>query len=149
LKKLLVSVFIVLVTAAAGLTASDRFAAGDQARIGAGAGVGDNTTGVRIIQGPTLESSHGTSAIVRWETNNVAGTTVRYGVVHYGTDRRNLSLVAKSQNRWNRGLPSMIYRVAVDNLEPGLTYYYWVESTSATGVSEGMNSDVHQFTQRS
>ena len=142
MKKLAVVFFIVLITAAAGsLTASDRFAAGDQAR------VGENASRVRIVQAPTLESSTDTSAIVRWTTNSVAGTTVRYGVVHFGVDPRHLSQVAKSQNRWNRGLPSMIYRVQVDNLEPGLTYYYSVETTDAKGVSEGgMNSELHQFT---
>jgi hypothetical protein len=143
-KKLVVVFFIVLITTAAGnLTVSDRLAAGDQAR------AGENASRVRIVQGPTLESSTDTSAIVRWTTNSIGGTTVRYGVVHFGVDPSNLSQVAKSQNRWNRGLPSMIYRVQVDNLEPGLTYYYAVETTDANGVSEGgMNSAVQQFTTR-
>ncbi len=142
MKKLAVVFFIVLITAAAGsLTVSDRLAAGDQARSG------ENASRVRIVQGPTLESSTDTSAIVRWTTNSVAGTTVRYGVVHFGVDPRHLSQVAKSQNRWNRGLPSMIYRVQVDNLEPGLTYYYSVETSDANGVSEGgINSARQQFT---
>ena len=142
MKKLSVVFFIVLITAAAGsLTASDRFAARDQAR------TGENASRVRILQGPTLESSTDTSAIVRWTTNSVDGTTVRYGVVHFGLDPRNLRQVAKSQNRWNRALPSMIYRVQVDNLEPGLTYYYSVETTDANGVSEGgVNSELRQFT---
>lgn len=145
MKKLAIVFFIVLITAAAGsLTVSDRLAAGDQGRIS------ENASPVRIIQAPTLESSTDTSAIVRWTTNSVAGTTVRYGVVHFGVDPRQLSQVAKSQNRWNRGLPSMIYRVQVDNLEPGLTYYYSVETTNANGVSEGgMSSELYQFaTQR-
>ena len=143
MKKLGVVFFIVLITAAAGgLTASDRLAAGDQASIG------KNTSRVRIIEGPTLESSTDTSAIVRWTTNSVDGTAVRYGVVHFGVDPRDLRQVAKSQNRWNRGLPSMTYRVSVDNLEPGLTYYYWVEFTDARGASEGAESAVHQFTTR-
>jgi hypothetical protein len=140
-KKLAVVFFIVLITAAAGgLTASDRLAAGDQAKSG------DTASRMRIVQEPTLESVTDTSAIVRWTTNNVAGTTVRYGVVHFGVDPRDLRQVAKSQNRWNRGLPSMTYRVAVDNLEPGLTYYYWVEFTDANGTSEGTDSAVRQFT---
>jgi len=154
MKKLAIVFFIILVTAAAGgLTFSDRLAAGgrtatgnptavDQSRVGGA----ESTTGARIVQGPTLESSRGTSVIVRWETNNVPGTTVRYGVVHFGRDPRDLSQTAKAQNRWNRGLPSTIYRVQVDNLEPGLTYYYSVESTNARGDSEGINSEVHQFT---
>jgi hypothetical protein len=141
-KKLAVVFFIVLITAAAGsLTVSDRLAAGDQGRMG------ENASRVRMMQAPTLESTTDTSAIVRWTTNSVEGTTVRYGVVHFGVDPRQLTQVAKSQNRWNRGLPAMIYRVQVDNLEPGRTYYYSVETTDAKGVSEGgMNSELHQFT---
>ena len=85
-------------------------------------------------------------AIVRWTTNSVDGSTVRYGVVHFGVDPRDLRQLAKSQNRWNRGLPSMTYRVSVDNLEPGLTYYYRVEFTDANGKTEGADGAVHQFT---
>jgi hypothetical protein len=142
-KKLAIVAFVFLVTAAAGgVTASDRFAAGGPAP------TGENAPRVRIIDGPTLESSTDMSAIVRWTTNSADGTTVRYGVVHFGVDPRDLRQVAKSQNRWNRGLPSMTYRVWVDNLEPGLTYYYWVEFTDANGAREGADSAVHQFTTR-
>ena len=141
MKKLAIVAFVFLVTAAAGsLTASDRLAAGGQSR------GGENASRAQIIEGPTLESSTETSAIVRWTTNSVEGTTVRYGVVHFGVDPGDLHQVAKSQNRWNRGLPSMTYRVWVDNLEPGLTYYYRAEFTDANGASEGADTAVHQFT---
>ena len=113
---------------------------GDRAR------TDENTSGVRIVQEPTLETTTDTSAIVRWTTDNVAGTTVRYGVVHFGVDPRDLRQVAKSQNRWNSDLPSMTYRVYMDNLEPGLTYYYSVEFTDASGTSLGVDSAVRQFT---
>ena len=141
MKKLVIFSFALLVTAAAGsLTVSDRLAAGDRAR------TDENTSGVRIVQEPTLETTTDTSAIVRWTTDNVAGTTVRYGVVHFGVDPRDLRQVAKSQNRWNRDLASMTYRVYMDNLEPGLTYYYSVEFTDASGTSLGVDSAVRQFT---
>jgi len=141
MKKLVIFSFALLVTAAAGsLTVSDRLAAGDRAR------TDETTSGVRIMQEPTLETTTDTSAIVRWTTNNVAGTTVRYGVVHFGVDPRELRQVAKSQNRWNTDLPSMTYRVYMDNLEPGLTYYYSVEFTDAHGTSQGIDSAVRQFT---
>ncbi len=35
---------------------------------------------------PELESATDTSAIIRWTTINPGGTTLHYGVVHYGTD---------------------------------------------------------------
>jgi hypothetical protein len=140
MKKLAIVAFVFLGTAAGGLTATDRFAAGDQARLG------ENASGARIIDGPMLEMSTNTSAIVRWTTNSVDGTAVRYGVVHLGVDPRDLRQLARSQNRWNRGPPTMTYRVWVDNLEPGLTYYYWVEFTDANGTSEGADNTVRQFT---
>jgi hypothetical protein len=142
MKKLAIVAFVLLVTAAAGsLSGSDWLAAGGPPPSG------DNTSRVRIIEGPTLETTNDTSAIVRWTTNSLVGTTVRYGVVHFGLDPRDLRQEAKSQNRWNRGLPAMIYRVWVDNLQPGLTYYYSVETTDANGVSEGaLNTELHQFT---
>jgi hypothetical protein len=101
---------------------------------------------VGLLDGPSLESATDNSAIVRWITKSVDGTTVRYGVVHYGLDPRHLEQTSKSQNRYNRGLPTMIYRVQLSDLEPGLTYYYWVEATDANGVGQGIHSEVLQFT---
>ena len=99
----------------------------------------------QIVQQPTLESATATSAIVRWVTQSVDGTSVRYGVVHYGIDPRHLDQTAKSQNRWNQRLSTMIYRVQMDGLQPGLTYYYAVEFTDAKGVTQGADTTVHQF----
>jgi hypothetical protein len=60
MKKLAILAFVFLVTAAAGsLSGSDWLAAGDRGQFV------DSASGVRIIQGPTLESSTDTSAIVR------------------------------------------------------------------------------------
>jgi Purple acid Phosphatase, N-terminal domain len=140
MKKLAIAAIVVLVTAAGGLTASDRFAADGQPAVQA------NTPAARIVDGPTLEGATDTSAIVRWTTNSVDGTSVRYGVVHYGLDSRHLDQTAKNQNRFNKGLPTMTYRVQLDDLEPGLTYYYSVEFTDANGASQGTDSAVHQFT---
>jgi Purple acid Phosphatase, N-terminal domain len=140
MKKLAIAAIVVLVTAAGGLAASDRFAAGDQRPVQA------NAPAARIVDGPALEMSTDTSAIVRWTTNSVDGTSVRYGVVHYGVDYRHLDQTAKNQNRFNKGLPTMIYRVQLYDLEPGLTYYYSVEFTDANGASQGTDGGVHQFT---
>jgi Purple acid Phosphatase, N-terminal domain len=140
MKKLAIAAIVVLVTVAGGLTASDRFAPDGQLPVQA------NTPAAHIVDGPTLEGANDTSAIVRWTTTNVDGTSVRYGVVHYGLDSRHLDQTAKNQNRFNKGLPTMTYRVQLDDLEPGLTYYYWVEFTDANGASQGADSAVRQFT---
>lgn len=142
MKKVAIVSFILLVTAVAG---SLTVPSGWLATAGQGP-VSGSSSGVRFMDTPSLEMSTDTSAIVRWTTNSVDGTTVRYGVVHYGVDPRHLDQMAKSQNRWNRGLPSMTYRVQMYDLEPGLTYYYSVESTDANDSSEGIHSDVQQFT---
>jgi hypothetical protein len=39
----------------------------------------------------------------------------------------------------------MIFRVRVDGLKPKSTYFYTVESTQATGKSDGVKSPVRRF----
>ena len=96
--------------------------------------------------GPELESATDTSAIIRWTTANPGGTTVHYGVVHYGTDAKNLLQVAQSPNRRSPSHPDMIFRVRIMRLNSNTTYYYKVESTGATGASDGVSSSVKTFT---
>src|SRR5580704_7346583 len=103
---------------------------------------------VQITAGPELETVNGTIAIIRWTTTNPGGTGLHYGIVHYGTDAMNLSQVAKSPNRRNPSHPEMIFRVRVAGLKPQTTYYYAVESTSATGVTDGVSSSVRTFQTR-
>src|SRR5271166_3826532 len=100
----------------------------------------------QITEGPQLESATDSWAIIRWTTDNVKGTSLRYGMVHYGTDPHGLTQTAKSPNRWNGALPAMIYRVQVNHLNPGTTYFYRVESVDAKDISEGPESTVNQFT---
>ena len=101
---------------------------------------------VEITKEPALESASDELAIIRWTTNNPGGTDVHYAVVHYGTDREDLSQTAKSQIRINRGHPETIFRVRMPGLKPQTTYYYKVTSTESTGKSDGVESRVNQFT---
>jgi hypothetical protein len=105
------------------------------------------TTHVRITHGPELELAnvHDHSAFIRWTTNNPGGTDEHDGIVHYGTNPKELSQTAKSPNRLNRSHPNMIFRVRVPDLKPKTTYYYTVESTQATGKSDGVKSTVKHF----
>jgi hypothetical protein len=141
--KKLVLAAVVFAGAACGLGTPNRLLADDQSP------VNTSPERVQITGGPELEKatdSWDSWAIIRWTTNNVRGTSLRYGVVHYGTDPHQLSQMAKSPNRWNGGLPSMTYRVQINHLKPGTTYYYSVESVNATGTAEGSESAVNQFT---
>jgi phosphodiesterase/alkaline phosphatase D-like protein len=100
----------------------------------------------RITEGPEVERTTDTWAIIRWTTTKAGGTSSRYGVVHYGTDPHALSQTAKSPNRFTPALPSMTFRVQMNRLKPGMTYYYRVESVDALDIAEGPESPVNQFT---
>jgi hypothetical protein len=101
---------------------------------------------VDITKGPALELARDDFAIIRWTTNNPGGTDVHFGVVHYGTDPKDLSQMAKSQIRLNRGHPETIFRVRMAGLKPQATYYYKVTSEQSNGKSDGVESPVNQFT---
>ena len=101
---------------------------------------------MRIIQGPEIEVAKEHLTIINWTTNNPGGSPVHYGVVHYGTDPRNLRETAMSPIRLNPGHSSTVFRVRLDNLKPQTTYYYTVGSTQASGKSDGVKGSVNHFT---
>jgi hypothetical protein len=101
---------------------------------------------VRITQGPEVELSRSFLTIISWTSNNPGGSPDHYGIVHYGTDPKNLSQTAKSPIRLNPNHPTTVFRVRMDNLTPGTTYYYTVGSMEAGGADDGTKSAVKQFT---
>jgi phosphodiesterase/alkaline phosphatase D-like protein len=100
----------------------------------------------QITEGPTLESSKDNSAIIRWTSNNPGGTDEHFGVVHYGTDPNSLTETAKSHIRLNSGHTYTVFRVRLDDLKPGTTYYYTVGSMGASSADDGIKSTIKQFT---
>jgi phosphodiesterase/alkaline phosphatase D-like protein len=100
---------------------------------------------VHITEGPALELAKSNSAIIRWTSTNPGGTDEHFGVVSYGMDPRHLNEVAKSHIRLNRNHSYTVFRVRVDGLQPGTTYYYKVDSMQADGRSDGVKSPVMQF----
>jgi len=101
---------------------------------------------VEIKQGPALEFARSDLAIVRWTSNNPGGSDDHFGVVHYGTDPKELNQTAKSHVRLNQGHPETIFRVRLEGLNPQTTYYYTVASTESTGADDGVKSPVNHFT---
>jgi len=99
----------------------------------------------RITKGPELESARDNSAIIRWTSTNPGGTDEHFGVVHYGTDAKNLSETAKSHIRLNQAHSYTVFRVRVEGLRPKTTYYYKVDSADARGKSDGVVSAVKIF----
>jgi len=103
---------------------------------------------IRITQGPELEVTKYDMAIITWTSNNPGGSPEHYGVVHYGMDPKNLSATAKSHIRLNPGHSYTVFRVRIDDLKPGTTYYYTVDSMEPDGATDGVKSPIKHFTTR-
>ena len=101
---------------------------------------------VEITKGPGLESATNHLTIIRWTTNNPGGSDVHYGIVHYGTDPRDLGQTSKNPIRLNQGHQYTTFRVRVEGLRPRTTYYYRVTSEESNGKSDGVKSTVNKFT---
>jgi len=100
---------------------------------------------IKITQGPEIERADSYLTIVRWTTNNPGGSPEHYGVVHYGTNPKDLGQTAKSPIRLNPDHPDTVFRVRIEGLQPGTTYYYKVDSMEANGASDGVTSKVKTF----
>src|SRR6266481_1589377 len=105
----------------------------------------EKAASVKITQGPEIERADSYLTIVRWTTNNPGGSPEHYAVVHYGTDPENLSQTAKSPIRLNPSHPDTVFRVRIQSLKPGTTYYYKVDSMEASGKGDGVTSKVKTF----
>ena len=105
----------------------------------------EKAASVKITQGPEIERADAYLTIVRWTTNNPGGSPEHYGVVHYGTNPKDLSQTAKSPVRLNPGHPDTIFRVRIQGLQARTTYYYKVDSMEANGKDDGVTSEVKTF----
>jgi hypothetical protein len=101
---------------------------------------------VQISEGPEVPLVGGYLTVIRWTVNNPGGLPVHYGVVHYGTDPKNLNRTGKNPIRLNPYHPSTVFRVNLYELPPKTTYYYTVESMYSSGRSDGVKSPVKSFT---
>jgi len=97
---------------------------------------------------PIIESVFDTFAFIGWVTSNPGGTLLHYAIVQYGTDPDHLDRTAKSPTRINPAHGEMIFRVRVNDLQPGTTYYYRVSSQQANGASDPGTSAIHKFATR-
>jgi Purple acid Phosphatase, N-terminal domain len=100
---------------------------------------------VRITQGPEIERND-FLVIIRWTSNNPGGSPEHYGVVHYGTNPKDLSQTAKSPIRLNPGHSYTVFRVRMDDLKPRTTYYYTVGAMESNGKDDGLKSELKEFT---
>jgi phosphodiesterase/alkaline phosphatase D-like protein len=100
---------------------------------------------VQITQGPEMERIDPNFAIIRWTSDNPGGSPEHYGVVHYGTNPKELSQTARSPIRLNPSHSYTVFRVRMADLKPGTTYYYKVDSIEANGNGDGVKSTVKRF----
>jgi Purple acid Phosphatase, N-terminal domain len=100
---------------------------------------------VQIIQGPEIALASWFT-VIRWTTNNPGGSPVHYGIVHYGTDPKDLSQTAKNPIRLNPYHSETVFRVHLYDLKPRTTYYYTVDSMESNGKSDGVTSPIKTFT---
>lgn len=122
--------FLTLIAVTAGLIGSNPIIAqqipGDQ-----------RARSVQIIVRPAVKSATERSAIIRWMSTTPEGPAEHFGVVHYGTDPKDLSQMAKSPMRLNMAHPNTIFRVRVEGLMPRTTYYYTVTLLAPTEPATG------------
>ena len=97
---------------------------------------------------PTIESVGDTLAFISWTTPNPGGTILHYAIVRFGEDPNHLEFTSKSPTRTNPSHSEMVFRVRIQDLKPGTTYYYKVSSEQATGISDPATSGLNQFTTR-
>jgi hypothetical protein len=101
---------------------------------------------VQITQGPALELATDGLSIISWTSTNPGGSDDHFGVVHYGSDPKNLSETARSHIRLNRNHPYTVFRVRLNDLKPKTTYFYTVNSIGSGGKSDSVDSGINQFT---
>ena len=93
---------------------------------------------VKITDGPRIEYVDDNSAVIAWTTSVPTSA-----VVHYGTDRNNLSQT--SQQGWGgaeNASGRRTHRVQVRNLQANTDYFFQVESGQAKGTGAAAKSDV-------
>src|SRR5207245_11020716 len=96
------------------------------------------TARVEIAKGPEVELSQPHVTIIRWTTNNPGGSDVHYGVVHYGTDPKELTHTAQNPIRLNQSHPETTFRAQLRGLEPRPPYSYTVTSPDSNGQRAGV-----------
>ena len=101
---------------------------------------------VQISEGPEVPLVGGYLTVIRWTVNNPGGLPVHYGVVHYGTDPKDLNQTAKNPNRLNPSHSETVFRVNLYDLPPKTAYYYTVESMDSSGRTDGVRSPIKTFT---
>ena len=84
---------------------------------------------VKITDGPRVEGTGPTWAVIAW-TTNTGGSSV----IHYGTDAKNLGQTAKSGYADNEKTKAQNHRVHLKGLKPNTKYFFQVDSDQGEGT---------------
>ncbi|MCU1331625.1 MAG: hypothetical protein JWM08_617 [Candidatus Angelobacter sp.] len=96
---------------------------------------------VKITDGPRVEGTGPTWAVIAWTTNTGGSSLVRFG-----TAANNLSQTAKSAYADNEKTKAQNHRVHLKNLKPNTKYFYQVDSGQGEGTGTESKSSVAEFT---
>ena len=95
---------------------------------------------VRITDGPRVEGTGSTWAVIAWTTNTGGSSVVRYG-----TDQNRLIQMAESPYSDNDKTKAQNHRVRIANLTPNTNYYFIADSGQGEGTGTEVKSSVGQF----
>jgi phosphodiesterase/alkaline phosphatase D-like protein len=95
----------------------------------------------RITHGPVVEATGTSWAMIAWSTDTGGSSIVRYG-----TAPNRLSQTAEAPYANNKRTEGQTHRVRIENLRPGTTYFYIVDSGQGEGTGTEARSRVEQFT---
>ena len=101
----------------------------------------NNNQQLQITNGPVIEGVGDSWAVIAWTTNEGSSS-----VFHYGTDQNNLNQTAQQDYQKSESSQGANHRVRIDNLQPGTTYYFKVDSGQAQQTGTTTSSNVGQFT---
>jgi len=96
---------------------------------------------VKITDGPRVEGTGPTWAVIAWTTNTGGSSVIRYG-----TDANNLTQTAKSAYADNDKTKAQNHRVHLKNLKPNTKYFFQVDSGQGEGTGTEAKSSVAEFT---
>ena len=105
------------------------------------AGENEKHAAVKITDGPRVEGTGDTWAVVAWTTNEASSSIIRYG-----SSPTSLNQVAEAPYADVENANKQTHRVRINNLKPKTTYYFAVDSGQGEGTGTEVRSNVSQFT---
>lgn len=102
---------------------------------------GQATQAIQIINGPNVEGTGDTWAVIAW-TTNAGGSSI----IHYGTNQNSLTQTAEESYQGAKVHNGKVtHRVRIKNLQPNTTYYFQVDSGQGSGTGTEAKGSIMNF----